>query len=353
MEPFNPSEPLSSDFGIFGLPTKRHKADVILIPVPWEVTTSYGSGTSRGPEAIRQASTQIDLFDIELGKVYVPGFYMEPINQKILELNNELKPLAQRVKKELEHRTLSDQGVDDQNRVNRGCEEMIDWVYQGTKRIIVNEKKLVGILGGDHSSPLGAIKAIAENLPKDYAIIHIDAHADLRTAYMGFTYSHASIMYNVMTSDYAPKKLVQVGVRDFCWEEADFIQRDDRIHSVFDNDIKRRLYGGETWQAICEDILYGLPESIYISIDIDGLSPDHCPHTGTPVPGGLEFSQLLYLLRLLGQSGRTIVGFDLSEVCPGPSGDEWDGNVGARLLYKLCGWSVVTRGLHPVPINRR
>lgn len=352
MEPFNPSEPLSSDFGVFGLPIKRHESKVIMIPVPWEVTTSYGGGTSRGPEAIRQASSQIDLFDVELGKIYVPGFYMEAINQKMLGLNNELKPFAQRVRDELEDGTLTDQGVGYQNRVNQGCAEMVDWVYQGTKRIIGEENKLVGIVGGDHSSPLGAIKAIGEDAKKDYAILHIDAHADLRKAYMGFTYSHASIMYNVMTSDFAPKKLVQVGVRDFCWEEADFIQRDDRIRPVFDDEIKKRMYGGETWQAICEDILYGLPELIYISLDIDGLAPHFCPHTGTPVPGGLQFTEILYLLNVLSQSGRTIIGFDLSEVSPGPDGDEWDGNVGSRLLYKLCGWSVVTNGLHPLPIGK-
>ncbi|MCB0385710.1 MAG: agmatinase family protein, partial [Bdellovibrionales bacterium] len=323
MEPFNPSSPLSSDFGVFGLPIKRHDAKVILIPVPWEVTTSYGSGTSRGPEAIRRASSQLDLFDIELGKTYIAGFYMESINQKILGLNNELKPFAQRVRDELEDGVLSDHGAGYQHRVNEGSKEMVEWVYQGAKRIISDESKLLGIVGGDHSSPLGAIMAIGEDLGKDYAIIHIDAHADLRKAYMGFTHSHASIMYNVMTSDFAPQKLVQVGIRDLCWEEADFIQRDDRIRPVFGEDIKRRQYSGETWKAICEDILYGLPEYVYISLDIDGLSPEFCPHTGTPVPGGLHFSEVLFLLNALGQSGRTIVGFDLCEVAPGPEGDEW------------------------------
>lgn len=352
MDTFNPSEPLSSEFGIFGLPIKRHESKVILIPVPWEVTTSYGSGASLGPEAIRRASSQVDLFDLELGKSYVAGFYMEAINQKMLGLNNELKPFAQRVRDELEGGGLTDQGRAYQQRVNDGCKEMVDWVYQGSKRIISDEHKLVGIVGGDHSTPLGAIRAIAENLKKDYAIIHIDAHADLRQSYMGFTHSHASIMYNVMNSDFAPQKLVQVGVRDFCWEEADLIQRDERIRPLFSEDIKRRQFSGETWKSICDDILYGLPECVYISFDIDGLSPEFCPHTGTPVPGGLHFAEMIFLLNAIGHSGRRIVGFDLVEVAPGPDDDEWDGNVGARLLYRMCGWLAASNGLLAKPSAR-
>src|SRR5262249_59464059 len=96
--------------------------------------------------------------------------------------------------------------------------------------------------------------------------------------------------------------------------------------------------------SMCEEIVRDLPERIYVSFDIDGLDPRLCPHTGTPVPGGLSFTEATYLLRLAVESGRRIVGFDLNEVAPGPDGDEWDANVGARLLYKMSAWTLASQG---------
>jgi agmatinase len=330
---------------IFGLKTNRKNSKVILTSVPWEVTTSYGSGTSLGPKAILEASPQIDLYDIEFGEAYTAGFYLETENPYFLKANKTLKNLAQKVIS-----SCDEFGVPAKaskallDKVNAGSQKMVAAVYQATQSVL-QENKIPGLIGGDHSTPLGAIQAISEKY-KDFGVLHIDAHADLRLSYQGFHHSHASIMRNVCALKNAPKKLVQVGIRDFCREEYDFIENNPKtIHTYFDNHLKNELFAGRSWHSLCEKILSHLPHNVYVSFDVDGLSPEFCPNTGTPVPGGLSFDQVTYLLAMLGQSGKTIVGFDLNEVAPGADG-EWDGNVGSRLLFKLCGWAAITNGFH-------
>lgn len=339
--PFDPSVTASYHTGIFGLPTTPEEARLILLPVPWEVTTSYGSGTSSGPEAILKASPQIDLFDLETGTAYESGYHMLPIPENLKELNSTLKPKALAVREELETKgELSAGGEKLLAEVNSGCDEMVEWVFSHSQKVL-KDGKLLGLIGGDHSSPEGAIRAVSESVGGDFGVLHIDAHADLREAYQGFKHSHASIMRNVMEADWRPSRLVQVGIRDFCQEEYDFIQSRPDVKTFFDIELKRELLGGTSWSLLCRHIVDSLPKQVYISFDVDGLSPEYCPNTGTPVPGGLNFDQILYLFSALVKSGRKIVGFDLNEVAPGA--DEWDGNVGARLLYKLCGWSVVSQ----------
>jgi agmatinase len=339
---YDPSQTISSEFGIFGIPVEEQKAKLILLPVPWEVTTSYGKGASQGPRIIRQASEQIDLFDLETGKAYEAGYFMKEISHDLENKNKVMKAKAQ----ELIH--MKTQLVDNAplekrllNEVNQACEEMTAWVNQQSKAILA-DGKLLGLVGGDHSSPLGAIRAVAEKTKGEFGVLHIDAHADLRKAYQGFQQSHASIMYNVMTSEQRPKKLVQVGIRDFCEEEYDFIQdKKNNVRTFFDLENKRRQLEGETWAKIAKEIVAELPQQVYVSFDIDGLDPALCPSTGTPVAGGLSLSEVFYLFRTLVESGRRIVGFDVNEVSSGDQDEaEWDGNVGARVLYKLCGWSV-------------
>lgn len=217
--------------------------------------------------------------------------------------------------------------------INEGSNFLNNWVYEQTKELL-DKGKLVGLLGGDHSTPLGFFKAIAEK-NGDFGILQIDAHCDLRIAYEGFKYSHASIMYNALEEIPELKKLVQVGIRDYCEEEFDYmVNSNQRVITYFDKDIKERQYEGATWQRVAEEIVNHLPEKVFISFDIDGLDPKLCPHTGTPVQGGFETEQVFYLFKKLLQSGRKLIGFDLNEV--GISRDEWDENVGARCLFKLC-----------------
>jgi agmatinase len=159
---------------------------------------------------------------------------------------------------------------------------------------------------------------------------------DLREAYEGFTYSHASIFWNVLQRK-GITQLTQVGIRDYCEAEALFAKElAGRVAVFFDQQLQEQAFQGISWQEQCTRIIATLPEKVYISFDIDALDPKLCPNTGTPVPGGLSLPQALYLIKQLVSGGRTIIGFDLNEV--GGLGCTWDGNVGARVLYKLCNW---------------
>jgi agmatinase len=342
MSHFDPSQTISSEFGIFGIPTTEKEAKVILLPVPWEVTTSYGKGTSKGPQVIRQASEQIDLFDIETGKAFEAGYFMRELPATLLEMNDKFRAKAEQL---IELKTSLSKDIKAQEKlaqeINTACDEMTAWVFKNSQEIL-KSGKLLGLVGGDHSTPLGGIKAVSEKYAADFGILHIDAHADLRKAYQGLVQSHASIMYNVMTSDFKPKKLVQVGIRDFCEEEFNFIENSrGQIKTFFDLENKRRQLSGETWASICREIVSELPQNVYISFDIDGLDPSLCPNTGTPVAGGLDLNEVFFLFRAVVESGRKLIAFDLNEVSSGElEAAEWDGNVGARVLYKLCGWLV-------------
>ncbi len=344
---FDPTTSISSDFGIFGIPLTEEECRLILLPVPWEVTTSYGRGASNGPKIIRDASSQIDLFDFETKNAYEVGYFMKPISESWLGENRKYKEKAQSVIRLRTEQSNDSKKIDQLvAEVNVASQKLTDWVYDETKKIIA-AGKLFGLVGGDHSCPLGAIKALCEQHStidgSEVGILHIDAHSDTRQAYQGFSQSHASIMYNVMQLPTKPKKLVQVGIRDFCEEEYNFVQSRPDIKTFFDIALKQRLLKGESWASIATDIISELPQKVYISFDIDGLDPRYCPSTGTPVIGGLSTDEVFFLFNLLAQSGRQIVGFDLNEVSSGEATEsEWDGNVGARILYKLCNWSVVT-----------
>lgn len=336
---FDPDAPAAAASGIFGLPHSADEAGVILIPVPWDATTSYRPGTARGPAAILRASKQVDLYDVETGEPYAAGIHMLDEDPRITKLAAEARAAAEPVIQaggaeggELgEKLAVANELSVELNRWVRAETEM--WLERG---------KVVGIVGGDHSAPFGAIAALVAR-HRDMGILHIDAHADLRQAYEGFTYSHASIMYNVMT-ELGVKRLVQVGIRDVGAAELAFIREaGGRIVTHYEPDLAALRFGGESWADQVARIVAALPDEVYISFDIDGLDPVYCPNTGTPVPGGLSFAQALYLLRALGESGRRIVGFDLNEVAPGGPNDEWDGNVGARLLYKIIGWTLRSR----------
>jgi agmatinase len=228
----------------------------------------------------------------------------------------------------------------DLEKINKACEDF-NFYIQSTTRKYLKEGKIVGVLGGDHSTPLGFIRALSEVCDR-FGVLQIDAHADLRKAYEGFMYSHASIMYNVLKVP-AVAKLIQVGIRDICDEEKNIIDRAmGRVVTFSDIDLKALEYTGKNWDSICSEIVKQLPPNVYISFDIDGLDPKLCPNTGTPVAGGFEFHQIIYLIRKIVQSGKKIIGFDLSEVSPGIG--DWDANVGARILYELCNWTAVSQG---------
>lgn len=333
---FDPNSVSNPNNNIFGLPTNEEDAKLIIIPVPWEVTVSYGAGTARAPEAILKASYHVDLFDPEVPEGWKEGFYMRPIDRKLLMKSDYLRKEAELY---IDYISKGDEVSANQfmcktlKDVNEGGDFLNNWVYEQTK-VLLNNGKLVGLLGGDHSAPLGFFKAIAEKHP-DFGILQIDAHCDLRDAYEEFNYSHASIMYNALNEIPQLSKLVQVGVRDYGGDEWEYIKNSNyRVITYFDKEIKTRQFEGETWKRIAEEIVSKLPQNVYISFDIDGLDRKLCPHTGTPVPGGFETEEVFYLFRKVIESGRKLIGFDLVEV--GTSDNDWNANVGARVLFKLC-----------------
>lgn len=339
---FDPNTPGNPNNNIFGLPFSEEESRLVIVPVPWEVTVSSGAGTSRATEHIFKASLQIDLFDQEARDIWKQGYYMRTADRKILLKSDYLRKEAELYidyisKGEMiEKNAFMCKSLKD---INEGSNFLNKWVYEQTKDLL-DKGKLVAVLGGDHSTPLGFFKAIAEK-HGDFGMLQIDAHCDLRKAYEGFTYSHASIMYNALTEIPTLNKLVQVGIRDLCEEEWNYIQDSNgRIVTYFDKNIKERQYEGETWKQIADDIINQLPEKVFLSFDIDGLDPKLSPNTGTPVQGGLETEQVFYLLKNLVKSGRQLIGFDLNEVGLGDTG--WDANVGARVLWRLCNMLVVS-----------
>ncbi|MEO7264565.1 MAG: agmatinase family protein [Ferruginibacter sp.] len=333
---FDPNSIANPNNNIFGLPFSEEDARLVIMPIPWEVTVSYNAGTARAPDHMCKASLQVDLFDPEIKDAWRQGFYMRTPNKKILTKSDYLRKEA-----ELYLNYISQGEVVADNKfmtktlkeINAGSLFLNNWVYEQTKQLL-DDGKLVGLLGGDHSTPLGFFKAIAEK-HESFGILQIDAHMDLRKAYEGFDYSHASIMYNALEQIPNLEKLVQVGIRDYCEEETDYLEKTNgRVVAFLDQEMKERQYEGDTWKKIVDEIIGKLPQNVFISFDIDGLDPKLCPHTGTPVQGGLDTAQVFYLFKHLLKSGRRIIGFDLNEV--GVSHDEWDENVGARVLYKLC-----------------
>lgn len=321
---------------LFGLPFTPETARLVILPVPWEATVSYRTGTAKGPEAILVASRQLDFFMREIPDAWKLGVSMAEIPQALRESSDTLRMLVDRFHANPENPELITQ------KVNEACNNLNIYV-RSLANARLAQGKIVGLVGGDHSTPLGLIRALAEKHER-FGILQIDAHADLRKSYEGFQYSHGSIMYNALKSA-AVSRLVQVGIRDFCEAEYQLIQRaGGRIRTFFDDDLKSKLNTGTSWEVICTEIIKELPQKVYISFDIDGLDPRYCPHTGTPVPGGLEFHHAVDLLKAIATSGRTIIGFDLNEVAPGAH-DDWDANVGARLLWQLSCWTGVSHGL--------
>jgi agmatinase len=303
--------------------------------VPCEVSVIFGSGTARSAESIFKASLQVDLFDPDYPDCWKEGFYMREADKKVLLKSDYLRKEAELY---IDYISKGDIVGDNQfmckalKEVNEGGYYLNNWVYQQTKTLL-DKGKLVALLGGDHSTPLGYMRALGEKYP-EFGILQIDAHCDLRDAYEGFVYSHASIMYNALNEIPQVTKLVQAGTRDFSEGEYEMVQQDSKIKTYFDKDIRNRQYEGETWKTIADEIVAQLPDKVYISFDIDGLDPKLCPNTGTPVQGGFETEEVFYLLQKIQKAGKHIIGFDLSEVSTSESC--WDANVGARVLFKLC-----------------
>jgi len=323
--------------GLFGLPCTERDAKVVVIPAPFEATASYRKGTAGAPAAIAEASLQVDLHHHTIHEPWregiafldeTPGGGGGPVPAWQQEAGALAGPI-------LEAGGATEATASDLARVNAIGGELNRWVHGHAKRLLAADR-IPAVLGGDHSVPFGAIQAAAEAHP-GLGILHIDAHADLREAYMGFTWSHASIMYNVRQRIPQLGHIVQVGIRDFGAKEAERIQDWGQVTSYTDPELAWELASGEPWMRIAARIVRTLPEKVWVSFDMDGLDPSLCPNTGTPVPGGPSWRQVQLLLQLLTEEHQ-IVGFDLCEVSKEP----FDASIGARMLYSLSTWAIHT-----------
>ncbi|MDX1652548.1 MAG: agmatinase family protein [Brumimicrobium sp.] len=319
---------------IFGFPVTETEADIVILPVCWDVTASYGKGTSRGPEQILEASTQLDFYHPKLPKAYETKVFMAPVAEDVLKLNDQFVLETQKYIDFLESGGKLDESEKFQmtvQAVNDAQKELKEALKVRTIGLLRNGK-IPAVLGGEHSVPLGLIEALAENY-KSFGILQIDAHADLRIAYEGFEQSHASIFYNALQNK-SVEKLVQVGIRDVSAPEVEMVKNSNgRIRCFYDWEIKEDQFRGKTWKDLVAQIISELPQRVYISFDIDALEPSLCPNTGTPVPGGFKLEETNYLIHELVSAGKEIIGFDLCEVANG--NDDWDANVGARCLWNL------------------
>jgi len=276
------------------------KALAVILPVPYDSTTEWHSGTREGPRAIIDASQYLELYDSELGcEIHKVGIHTLP----------EVQPSM------------------------NSPQETIDRVYALTK-VLVNERKLVVMLGGEHSVSLGVVKAFAEKFPK-LSVLQLDAHADLKDEYLGTKYSHACVMRRIF--EICP--VVQVGVRSLSWEEQQFLNQ---------SKIKFTDVSKLTTEPNCvENIIPQLSEDVYVTIDLDVFDPSLMPAVGTPEPGGLGWQEIIGLLRAVALE-RHIVGFDIVELCPreGPASCAF---VAAKLAYKFIGYIGLKEGRWEVP----
>lgn len=325
--------------GYFCLDGKPEASDIVFLSLPWDVTTSYRPGTRSGPLAIIDASSQLDLYTPNLDRAWEMKLATLPYPTEWDTKSEELRRKTSRYISFLEEG--GEANADSEmtailKEANRETFNLYQWSLEESRKWIQAGKSLIAV-GGDHATSLGPIHATSEKFP-NLSILHFDAHADLRVAYEGFSHSHASIMDSVVGLP-GVKKLVQVGIRDVSPGEVERIKASEKsngkIHTYFDWDLQVRKFKGEPWDKVCDEIISKLTNEVYVSFDIDGLDPKLCPTTGTPVPGGLDFMEAAYLIQKVVHAGKRVVGGDLVEVAPNPSGDPWDGNVGARMLYQI------------------
>lgn len=316
----DPNAP-AAEGSFFGLPTPLEEATLVAVPVPYEATVSSAGGTVDGPAALIAASAQVDLLEPLFGEPWRLGLAVleEPEGMRNIALT--AAGLADAVRR----------GEAAPQAVDAVGEAVWDWLETITGRLL-DTGRIPLVIGGEHGVSLGAFRAAARRCA-GLGILQIDAHADLRQAYEGFRTSHASIMRRALELP-GVDRIVQVGLRDFCREEAE--ARDSfagRTVWFPDHLLGARQLEGEPFARLAREIVGALPQDVWVSFDIDGLDPALCPGTGTPVPGGLSWREAALLVRTLTDLGRRVVGIDLVEIGNG----NWDGFVAAKLLYLLAG----------------
>lgn len=274
---------------------------IAILPVPYEHTVSYGGGTKNGPDAILKASHYVEFFDEETKRELYKEFGIVTLSS--LKLDNKKDEVA------------------------------LEYIYNSVLHLIEHQKFAV-ILGGEHSISSGVIAAYAKMF-SDLSVLHFDAHSDLRSEYQGNKYSHASVMARVCEF-LDPHRLVQVGIRAQCKEEAEFI-RDHGIHTFYAHEIHQGRYTRllKYWDDYVVD---NLTDNVYISLDVDVLDPSIMPATGTPEPNGLHWNDVMQCIRKVSRK-RKIVGLDVVELAP-IKGLHHPDLTTAKLIYKILNYAL-------------
>ncbi|TQI72114.1 agmatinase [Gramella sp. Hel_I_59] len=270
-----------------GIPDKYARIDeakVVLIPVPYDGTSTWQKGADKGPDAFLDASENMELYDIETNtEVYKKGIYLAP-------------PVTE----------------------DSSPEKMVEAVYKTTKNYIKQEK-FVTLFGGEHSVSIGSIKAFKESF-SDLTVVQLDAHADLRPEYEGSTCNHACALHEASKTT----NLIQVGIRSMDISEKDHMD-ENQVYFAHD------LY--EDWQ---EDAIGQMTPNVFITIDLDAFDPSIMPSTGTPEPGGLFWYETLEFLKMMFKK-KNVVGFDIVELCPDKKEKSSD-FLAAKLYYKMLSY---------------
>ena len=274
--------------------SSKDTSKISVLPVPYDLTTTYVAGTKNGPHAILEASTHMELYDEELGKeTYQAGIYThQPIPVTDKKPDDMLHMVSKKVASEMKPDTL------------------------------------MVTLGGEHSITLGIVRELVKLYP-DLSVLQLDAHADLRETYEGTPYNHACVGRRI--SELCP--LVQAGVRSMSKEGADF-QRSSKVTTISDYEIKDN-------QNILKNAINALTDHVYLTIDLDVLDPAIMPSVGTPEPGGLNWMETIQFLKLLSVR-KQIVSFDVVELCP-QEGNIAPDFLAAKLIYRLMGYIAVSR----------
>ncbi len=314
----NWDRPAASNAGWFGCQVDQ--GPLAIIEVAFDATSSHRRVAAAGPAAMRQASHQVELTLIDGRCPAAASLQAESLD--VAALNQEAGQ-AMRA-----HRQHGDADVQQAQRVDQLAGQVDEALRQRLAALWANDTRVV-VLGGDHGAVFGGLDAAAGHF-SDLGVLQIDAHADLRVAYEGVQASHASVMHRLLSA-HPGLPLVQVGLRDLGAGEVERIAHTPNITAFYDEALVQQQFLGMPWAEQARAIIEALPSRVWLSLDIDGLDPSLCPHSGTPVPGGLTYYQACDLLDRVRRSGRELVGADLSEV----AGDPYDALIGARLLYRL------------------
>lgn len=313
--------------------TPTDKADVVIISTPWSVTSDFGRGATYTPDAIIEASVKSGIYDALSGVSLAGRISTVEINYDIQELSEHLGREAERVKHYGADASslMTEHYARKVAHIDEGFATMQQSTYEEVKRY-AEQGKCVAVIGGDHSVAYGAVKAIAE-CHGGVGVLFIDAHADFCQG-EPFRFTHRSIARNIIEDISLVERLVAVGVRDISPEEALSIESSPKSEIFLAERLASERFEGRSWGELCREIVERLPQQVYISFDIDALKIEFCHNTNAPVPGGMTFDEVIYLINSVVESGRKIVGFDISEIVPNLE-YTMDATVGARLLSKM------------------